>query len=615
LNGQSCCVNIVLAPTSNDALINFSTGVFMKKSTLALSIAASLGGLGLAGNALAVTNVSGAAAGSAIVRNDNGIGHQLVFPYYTVQNGNATLLSITNTDTTNGKLVKVRFRGAANSDDVYDFQVAMSPGDIWTAAVTKDATTGSAKLATTDKSCTIPESIRLGTNPTFVLDRVDGASPAQTLEGYVEVINMADIPPLSATETAPVKATALFTAIKHASGVAPCTAAVLSEKLGTDGSVTDLTARGMAAPTTGLTGDWIVLNQNTTAAWSGAATALEVRASAGAGAATTGNLVFFPQILGAATSTGFTADPLITSGVLTAQFYDLPDMSTRYSAAATPADQADETTAQLAIKSLSNQFVTSDDIAAVTDIMFSQPMRRYSAVVNYKSSTVTDANGNTLQVPFAKNGTVARAIYRGASDSGLTPTTLNNVVYKTGTAGSALTAALGAGSKYYGPAANSEGTALSGSSTQAANLLFSTANPRILCLNSIAGPAANTIFDREETTPGSSTSGTALASFVISPNTAATTTATVVGVCGEAAVISINGTNKDGSFQESALSAVIARNDITSTDLTAYENGWIYLNTSSSKNSNGLPIIGQSFVRASNGTVNYGFSYSNKVTR
>ncbi len=591
----------------------------MKKSTLALSIAASLGGLGLAGNALAVTNVAGADTGSAIFRNDSGIGHQLVFPYYTVQNGNATLLSITNTDTTNGKLVKVRFRGAANSDDVYDFQVAMSPGDIWTAAVTKDAATGSAKLATSDKSCTIPESIRLGTNPTFVLDRVDGASPAQTLEGYVEVINMADIPPLSSTETAPVKATALFTAIKHASGSAPCTAAVLSEKLGTDASVADLKLRGMSEPTTGLTGDWIVLNQNTTAAWSGAATALEVRASSTPAKA---NLVFFPQLLGAPTTSAatFTADPLITSGVLTAQNYDLPDMSTPYSAAsANPAAQADETTAQLAIKSLSNQFVTSDDIAAVTDIMFSQPMRRYSAVVNYKSSTVTDTNGNTLQVPFAKNGTVARAIYRGASDTGLTSTTLNNVVYKTGTAGSTLTTALGAGSKYYGPAANSEGTALSGSSTQAANLLFSTANPRILCLSSIAGPAANTIFDREETTPGTGTSGTTLASFVISPNTAATTTATVVGVCGEAAVISINGTNKDGSFQESALSAVIARNDITSTDLTAYENGWIYLNTSSSKNSNGLPIIGQAFIRATNnnsGTaVNYGFSYSNKVTR
>ena len=36
----------------------------------------------------------------------------------------ATLLNLINTDTVRGKAVKVRFRGAANSDDVYDFQVA-----------------------------------------------------------------------------------------------------------------------------------------------------------------------------------------------------------------------------------------------------------------------------------------------------------------------------------------------------------------------------------------------------------------------------------------------------------------------------------------------------------
>jgi hypothetical protein len=339
-------------------------------------------------------------------------------------------------------------------------------------------------------------------------------------------------------------------------------------------------------------------------------------------------LVFFPQTRGdvaTATAANFTADPLITSGVLTAQNYDLPDMSTRYTAESlTPAAQADDTTEQLAIRSLSNQFVTSDDIAAVTDIMFSQPMRRYSAVVNYKSNTVTDANGNTLQVPLATNGTVARALYRGASTTGLTPTSINNVVYNVAVAGTTgtigggtataavnLATAVGAGSAYYGPSTGTASAATSTTAGQAANLLFSTANPRILCLNSIAGPAANTIFDREETTPGSTTS-TALASFVISPGTVATTTATTVGVCGEAAVISINAVNKDGTFQESALSAVIARNDITN---TAYENGWLRLNTAASQNPSGLPIIGQAFVRAANGAVNYGFSYSNKVTR
>lgn len=584
----------------------------MKKSTLALSIAAAIGGLGLAGNALAVTDVSGAAANSVIARNDNGIGHQLVFPYFTAQNGNATLLSITNTDTTNGKLVKVRFRGAANSDDLYDFQVAMSPGDVWTASLTKDAATGATKLATTDKSCTVPAAV----NGTFNYElRPDGATAAaraaQTLEGYVEVINMADVPP-------PTGATsALYTAIKHVSGVAPCTASALSTALGADGTAAALIAKGMAAPTTGLVGDWVILNQTTTAAWSGSATALQVNTSATNSTPVTGNIVFFPQILadGPASSSGsnsFTADPLITSGVLKAQMYDFPDMSTRYSADGTsPAAQADATTAALAVKTVANQYVTDTSIAAVTDLLFSQPMRRYSAAVNYKSSTVTDANGNTLKVPLATNGTIAMALYRGASESGLTSTTLNNVTYKvaaatTGpsvTAAANLATAVGSGSAYYGPTTGTSGTAT--------NLAFSPTSDRILCLNTISGPSQNTIFDREETTPGTSSSSSTV-SFVLSPNTSVTAPSTTVYVCGEAAVVSIN---NGGTTGNSALSASIARSDFSSSSLTTYNNGWVLFNTSATGNTSGLPIIGQSFIRAANGAVNYGFGYANKVTR
>jgi hypothetical protein len=573
----------------------------MKKSTLALSIAAAIGGLGMVSNALAITTVSGAATGSVIARNDNGIGHQLVFPYFTAQNGNATLLSITNTDTTNGKLVKVRFRGAANSDDLYDFQVAMSPGDVWTASVTKDATTGAATLATSDVSCTVPA--KLG-GPFSAL-RLDGAAVSQTLEGYVEVINMADIKNVAAPgQTAATSQ--LFAAIKHVKGVAPCTTSVISDSLGTDpADATAANNRGLYAPTTGLTGDWIILNQATTAAWSGSATALQVNAGAADTTPVAGNIVFFPQILGDVTSaSNYTADPLITSGVLKAQFYDLPDMSTPYSANGTnAATQADVSTAAIAVKSVANQYVTDTGIAAVTDILFSQPLRRYSAAVNYKASTVTDANGNTLQVPLATNGTVATALYRGAAATALTSTTLNNVVYKVAATAADLVTAVGTGSAYYGPS-----SATSGSTAR--NLAFATGT-RILCLNTISAPAQNTIFDREETTPGSSSS-TSTASFVISPNTSTTTTSTAVYVCGEAAVISIN---NGGTTGNSALSASIARSDFTSTSLTTYVNGWVYFNTAATGNTIGLPIIGQSFIRMANGAVNYGVGYANKVTR
>ena len=108
----------------------------MKKNLLSLSIAALIGGLGVAGvaNAGVAQLGTGAAAPAATAAglanltnatalgiSPAGIGHILMVPYFTAQNGNATLLSVVNTDTVNGKAVKVRFRGAANSDDLLDF--------------------------------------------------------------------------------------------------------------------------------------------------------------------------------------------------------------------------------------------------------------------------------------------------------------------------------------------------------------------------------------------------------------------------------------------------------------------------------------------------------------
>jgi len=448
----------------------------MKKSMLAMSVAAAIGGLGFAGSALAMQAVDTGATAAVLELNPNGIGHQLVVPYFSTQSGNATLLNIVNTDTTNGKLVKVRFRGAGNSDDLYDFQVLMSPGDVWTAAVTQDAATGVSTLSTADASCTIG----LG-NGKFSTLRTDPtkAEPAnETREGYVEFINMADVPP-STTNLYGTAVKSLYTNIKHVDGVAPCNLADLAVYLGTDpANYADAVDRGMERPTTGLTGDWILLNQNTTAAWSGAATALEARAAAG-GAPAAGNVVFWPQKftdVSAALVPVVTADPILrmgSAGVVT-QWYDLPDLSTPYVSGATVAEvQADQTTAQLAVATIKNQFETSEGIAAVTDWLFSQPTRRYHVAVDY-------------------NGTgSAVAVYR---DGAGTSTTV--------------------GTNYYNPANTG---------------LYS----RQVCLDTTFGPGRNALFDREETTPGVTDSP-----FVPSPNLPEQ--AEILLLCGEANVISIN---------------------------------------------------------------------------
>jgi len=115
----------------------------MKRNTLTTAVLAGLTGVaGMAGVANAV-NV-----------NPDGLGQVLLFPYYTARGGNDTLISITNT-TERGKAVKIRFIEALNSREVLDFNIYMSPFDVWTAAVTATAD-GGAKMVTTDNTCTVP---------------------------------------------------------------------------------------------------------------------------------------------------------------------------------------------------------------------------------------------------------------------------------------------------------------------------------------------------------------------------------------------------------------------------------------------------------------------------
>jgi hypothetical protein len=171
------------------------------------------------GVALALSSLAGSAYAQLAV-NHGGVGQINVIPYYSVQEGNNTLISITNTDTVNGKVVKVRFRGAEWSDDVFDFQLFLSPGDVWTAAVTKNGNV--AHLATSDTSCTLPADV----NRDFVTTRLDPARRnVGTLEGYVEIITMGNIHPklynATSGDDAAGKGNALYKAIKHAAGGQP----------------------------------------------------------------------------------------------------------------------------------------------------------------------------------------------------------------------------------------------------------------------------------------------------------------------------------------------------------------------------------------------------------
>lgn len=569
----------------------------MRKNLIAMSVAAFVGGLGMAGGAAAAVIADVGPSASDATREDvrqSGTGHQLIVPYFNTQVGNATLFNIVNTDTINGKAVKIRFRGASNSDDIFDFQLYMSPGDHWAANISRGAT-GVTTLTTPDKSCTIPTAVGKdagGVNSTFVLGRLPStltgdALAAETREGYIEIFNMADVPPNAidpATGNALVAANPLFTTIKHVSGVAPCAtttagAAALNALAVDPADLAAARTMGFRAPTTGLFANWTIVNVPKSGSSSGEAIALTASIpNTTPGALNTtparGNIVFFPQVNGAVANVdNFTADPSFrtnavtnslqplgggnvgngsgafgdsapyggTTPILVAQFFDLPDLSTPYLVSTTvngvvtprtgsPTDPilfVNNLQTALATSSISNEYLTDTTINAFTDWSLSQPTRRYAVVADYRPLTASPV------------GPIGRAFTRNEFYTNVN-TGVNTAAGKT-----------------YQICADTQGVVT---------------------------------FDREET----QLIGT---NFVVSPNPPAPQ----FRLCGETSVLTFNSTGP------SVLGATVAQANFTA----VARDGWARLGTQGSSG-RGLPIVGKAFVAAATGTFNIGASWEHR---
>ena len=424
----------------------------MKRSILSLSAAVALGGLGFAGSANALSYFGPAPNGShtvpsAVVPNPAvflaqhaaGTGHMLLTPYFTAQGSMGTLVTITNTDMQNGKAVKVRFRSATNSDDVLDFTLFLSPGDVWSAQITR-GDNEHAVISTPDKSCTIPEAAEWpGVFRTERLAEYLSASvlAQHTREGYVEVLNMADIPPTlrsdgQGTVNAGVKkdqTNKVFTAIKHVKGVAPCTSTAFADLL--DDTIhlangAQAEGYGLAGPTGGLMGTFSLFNQEQLASFGGNMTAI-VASRNGWGPNQTltsdqGFIAFAPQIetpiANQPTVLRTTADPMLRSAVaVDPLWYDLPDMSTPLATnyANDPLLQAMVLSNTMTKAAVFNDYVATAAGAAVpmdTDWVVSQPTRRYHAVVEYGDSAANADirwNINMADGSAADTTTVVRA--------------------------------------------------------------------------------------------------------------------------------------------------------------------------------------------------------------
>jgi hypothetical protein len=362
----------------------------MKKRVIALSVLAALGGIASTASAQTATYYS---------YNADGVGHNLIVPYFNTQGGNTTAINIVNTDTVNGKAVKVRFRGASNSDDLLDFQVYLSPGDVWAAGISTNASTGLPVLVTADNSCTQPSTVGKGTGTSFLTARLNQALTGDALanearEGYIEILNMADV----------AAGSALWTAIKHNSaGVPPCTSSILDNLTST--------SSGLTLPSTGLFGNWFILNVPQTTTWSGDAYALEGRITLSNFPAGLGKNVFWPQTgtpLTATDITAYTADPLMRKGLLAGAYYDLPDLSTPYlTTTTTPQQQANYLSYSLAARAVAAEYLSTAGLNATTDWVVSMPTRRYYAAVDYvaaKTPIITnfDDNADTTAIYYRR---------------------------------------------------------------------------------------------------------------------------------------------------------------------------------------------------------------------
>ena len=188
----------------------------MKKLALAVS-------LGLSGISPTVS-AQGLLVRAMQVAQDH-LGQALIFPYYTVQNGWMTLFGVTNTSN-QIVAVKVRFRESYNSRDVMDFNIILSPQDVWTGwvAETGDGPT----IFSEDNTCTVgaipATGVPFPTPVSFVDSAADGgpATVARMNEGYVEMIMMGSADPATLATTALARG-----AIHSASG-APAGCAALS---------------------------------------------------------------------------------------------------------------------------------------------------------------------------------------------------------------------------------------------------------------------------------------------------------------------------------------------------------------------------------------------------
>lgn len=175
-------------------------------------------GTAMAAQIDSLASSAGPVSPTQVYVNPGGLGDALIYGYYNVRGPWETIFTVTNTDMKNGARVRLRFREAATltqvgvspaipgcdngSQEVLDFDICLSPGDMWTGQITSDSS-GAARLSSTDTD-TFIQAVPADQNnpnpavifPTAFPSGVEfkfgsfnlGITADQTREGYFEII-------------------------------------------------------------------------------------------------------------------------------------------------------------------------------------------------------------------------------------------------------------------------------------------------------------------------------------------------------------------------------------------------------------------------------------------
>lgn len=333
----------------------------MKRTSLTTAVIAGIAGVaGIAGTA------------NAVFLNTDGLGEVLVYPYYTVNNGNSTLLSVVNTHN-EGKAVKVRFLEGYDSREVLDFNLYLSPFDVWVAQIIPAG--GGGAVFTNDNSCTVPAlpttaasaypfstaafdgSLQDQTPPIAYPTDGGPTTVSRTLEGYIELIEMGTV--VNTDE-------GTLAAITHHSGVPHNCQQLVNAFSGgywLGGPGADLNT-DIGSPTGGLFGSGTIINHDAGQIFAYNADAIDQFYAPGTGGQQTDPESLSPSISSGTSLTSY----VFANGQLA---------TTTYTAA------IDAVSSLFTATAVMNEYVVASTIGASTEWVVNFPTKRFYVDPNY----------------------------------------------------------------------------------------------------------------------------------------------------------------------------------------------------------------------------------------